>query len=271
MEICTVRGKEFCAKVSEEVIKRMGATHLKTAPYHPQCNSQAEVANKTIADYLSKYVDQMMLDWELDLAPLMFAYNTSFHHSIQNTPHFLTYGIQARQPAFFQEDLNRKFYGENTTDELMQRLQYARQIAEQNNEYATNKMQEQFNRKAQPHSFAPNQWVLLRDFTILGKNAKLAPKWKGLFKIISLKGAHNLLIHLADGKRTKLVNIENVKPYHEAPEKLVYNLERPEREENSEDFETEMGAERTHHVHFEENTEIENFDQADETWNLRRF
>ena len=45
----------------------------------------------------------------------------------------------------------------------------------------------------------------------------------------------------------------------------MYNLERPEREENSQDFETEMGAERTHHVHFEENPEIENFDQADKS------
>ena len=159
--------------------------HLKTAPYHLQCNSQAEVANKTIADYLPKYVDQMTLDWELYIVPLMFAYNTSFHCSIQNTPHFLTYWIQARQPAFFQEDLNQKFYGENTTDKLTQRLQYARQIAEQNNKYATSKIQEQFNRKAQPHSFVPNQWVLLRDFNVLCKNAKLAPKWKGPFKIIS--------------------------------------------------------------------------------------
>ena len=185
MEIVTNGGKEFCAKVSNEVIKRMGATHLKTAPYHPQCNSQAEVANKTMANYLSKYGDQMTLDWELYIAPLMFVYNTSFHHSIQNTPHFLTYVIQARQPAFFQEDLNQKFYGENTTDKLTQRLQYARQIAEQNNKYATSKIQEQFNRKAQPHSFVPNQWVLLRDFNVLCKNAKLAPKWKGPFKIIS--------------------------------------------------------------------------------------
>ena len=262
MEIVTGGGKEFCAKVFEQLMKHMGATHLKTAPYHPQCNSQAEVANKTIADYLSKYVDQTTLDWELYITPLMFAYNTLFHQSIQNTRHILTYWIQARQSAFFQEDLNRNFYGENKTDELMQRLQNARQIAEQNNKYATSKMQEQFNRKAQPHSFAPKQWVLLRDFTILGKNAKLAPKWKGPYQIISLKGSYNLLIHLADGKRTKLVNIENVKPYHEAPEKPVYNLERPEREENSEDFETEMGTERTHHAHFEEPEETENFDQA---------
>ena len=64
------------------------------------------------------------------------------------------------------------------------------------------------------------------------------------------------------------MNIENVKPYHEAPEKPVYNLMRPENEEN---LETEMGAERTHHVHFEENLETENFDQADETPEFETF
>ena len=61
------------------------------------------------------------------------------------------------------------------------------------------------------------------------------------------------------------MNIENVKPYHEAPEKPVYNLERPERNENSEDFETEMGTEKTHYVHFEENPETVNLDQAYKT------
>ena len=64
------------------------------------------------------------------------------------------------------------------------------------------------------------------------------------------------------------MNIENVKPYHEAPEKPVYNLQRPENEENSE---TDMGAERTHHVRFEENIERQNFDQADETPEFETF
>ena len=103
MEIVTNGGKEFCSKVSEALMTHMGARHLKTAPYHPQCNSQAEVANKTIANYLSKYVDKTTLDWELYMAQLMFAYNMSFHRSVQNTPHFLTYWIQARQPASFKK------------------------------------------------------------------------------------------------------------------------------------------------------------------------
>ena len=83
MEIVTDGGKEFCAKVSEEVIKCMGATLLKTAPYHPQCNSQAEVANKTIANYLSKYTDQMMLDWEL----YNRAIDVCVHHRTIVSPH----------------------------------------------------------------------------------------------------------------------------------------------------------------------------------------
>ena len=67
------------------------------------------------------------------------------------------------------------------------------------------------------------------------------------------------------------MNIENVKPFHQAPEKLVYNLERSERNKNSEDSDTEMGEETTHHVHFEEIPERENFDQADETQEFEMF
>ena len=42
MDIVTDEGKEFCAKVSEALMTHMGAMCLKTASYHPQCNSQAE-------------------------------------------------------------------------------------------------------------------------------------------------------------------------------------------------------------------------------------
>ena len=43
----------------------MQVSHLKTTAYHPQCNSQAEVANKTIAKYLAYFVDETALDWEV--------------------------------------------------------------------------------------------------------------------------------------------------------------------------------------------------------------
>ena len=92
----------------------MGTSHFKTAPYHPQTNSQAEVANKTIAKYLNSFVNDSTLDWEQYVYPMMFSYNTSFHRSILNTPHMLNFGVQARQPAFVPGDLDTKFYGPKT-------------------------------------------------------------------------------------------------------------------------------------------------------------
>ena len=89
LELITDKGKEFCNRLSDELMELMGTKHRTTTPYHPQCNSQAEVFNKKIAGYLSSFVDDSMLDWELFLAPLMFSYNTSFHRSVLNTPYFL--------------------------------------------------------------------------------------------------------------------------------------------------------------------------------------
>ncbi len=54
LDIVTDQGKEFCACLSDELFKRLGTNHLTTTPHHPQCNSQAEVANKTIAKYQNK-------------------------------------------------------------------------------------------------------------------------------------------------------------------------------------------------------------------------
>ncbi len=85
LDIVTDQGKEFCARLSDELFKRFCTNHLTTSPHHPQCNSQAEVANKTIAKYLASFCDDSTLDWELYLAPLMFSYNTSFHRSIKSS------------------------------------------------------------------------------------------------------------------------------------------------------------------------------------------
>ncbi len=85
IDLVTNQGTEFCAKLSKELFTRLGTAHLTTSSHHPQCNSQAEVANKTIAKYLSSFCDESTLDWELYLAPLMFSYNTSFHRTIKTS------------------------------------------------------------------------------------------------------------------------------------------------------------------------------------------
>ena len=79
LELITDQGKEFANKMSAELYELLKMKHQTTSARHPQCNTAAEVCNKTIAKYLNSFVDASTLDWELNLPPLMFSYNTSYH------------------------------------------------------------------------------------------------------------------------------------------------------------------------------------------------
>jgi hypothetical protein len=213
IDLVTDQGTEFCAKLSNELFTRLGTAHLTTSSHHPQCNSQAEVANKTIAKYLSSFCDDSTLDWELYLAPLMFSYNTSFHRTIKTSPFALTFGIEPRLPALPTPDLRRKFYGESTTDDLIRKLLLTRDIARRNSEVASEEAEKQFNKSAQPHAFLPDQLVLLDEHSFLAKNQKLAPKWSGPHKILRLKGDCNVEILLRRNNKKLITHVNRLKPY----------------------------------------------------------
>ena len=90
LEFVSDNGKEFCNNLAKELYALLKIKHSTTTPYWPQCNCQAEVANKTIQKYLASFVDATTLDWPLYMAPMAFAYNTSVHWLIKTMPFFLT-------------------------------------------------------------------------------------------------------------------------------------------------------------------------------------
>jgi len=212
LEVFTDQGKEFCGSLSEDLFRLMQVQHTTTSAYHPQCNAQAEVANKTIAKYLASFVDDSTLDWEPYLAPLMFVYNTSFHRSIKTSPFFLTYGMEARQPNLPGPDLRRKFYGESTTDELLLRLLTARDVARRNNETTSSKTQADANRSTEAHTFKVGQLVLLDEHSFLHKNVKLAPNWSGPHTVLRLKNDNTVELKLKNG-RVLITHASRLKPY----------------------------------------------------------
>jgi len=149
--------------MAEHLFQSLDIRHSTTTSYHPQCNSQAEVCNKTIAKYLAAFVDGSTLDWEIYVPALMFAYNTSFHRSIQATPFSLTYGIEARLPSFFAPDFCR-LHDPHLADDI---LHQARDIAVTANLLATDKQKNYFDKTAMHHEFHEGQFVLLNEFNFL--------------------------------------------------------------------------------------------------------
>jgi hypothetical protein len=212
LELITDQGKEFTNKMAEHLFDSLQVRPSTTSAYHPQCNSQAEVCNKTIAKYLAAFVDDSTTNWELYVPALMFAYNTSFHRSIQATPFSLTFGIEARHPSFFAPDFRRQHDPDLSNGNLLTHLHVARDVAVANNLLATDKQKEYFDKSATHHEFHEGQFVLLRDFSFLHKNRKLAPQFSGPFKILRVKNPHNVELLLANGRKI-VVNVARIKPY----------------------------------------------------------
>jgi hypothetical protein len=121
--------------------------------------------------------------------------------------------MEPRLPALPTPDLRRKFYGESTTDDLIRKLLLTRDIARRNSEIASEETEKHFNKSAQPHSFLPDQLVLLDEHSFLAKNQKLAPKWSGPHKILRLKGDCNVEILLRHNNKKLITHVNRLKPY----------------------------------------------------------
>ena len=221
LEIVSDNGKEFRNKLAAELYKRLDIEHTTTAAYHPQCNAQAEVCNKTIAKYLNSFVDETTLDWEQYLAPMAFSYNTSLHRSIKTTPYFLTYGQDARIPSFPSPDIQR-CYSETAAGDWYNQLQAARDLATRNNMKATTRAESDHNKKAQEHEYKVGQQIWLDERNFLSKNRKLAANWSGPFYITKVRDNGNIRIKL-DRKEIN-VNVNRIKPYIASnPEPVIQN------------------------------------------------
>jgi len=98
-QIHTDGRKDFVNKLSNELFTLLNIQHTKTTLAHPQCNAQVEVFNKIVKQYLSSFVDDTTLDWEIFLLALMLSYNTSNHSTIATTLFELLFGERPR-PSF---------------------------------------------------------------------------------------------------------------------------------------------------------------------------
>ena len=227
-KICSDGGKEFCNKLSNELYSIMQITRLKTSPYHPQCNSQAETVNKTIQKYLRSFVTTDTLDWEQYLAPLAISYNSSLHSSTLITPFFATFGYDAILPGSHALPARRRLYGETYPTELYSRLQLARRIVSEHNEDTRRKYTAKFNADKNEHSYKIDDLVWLScPPAVKAVNKKLSPKWSGPYKIVELVGVNNVKIVLANIGTTSsknkvlLVHVNRLKP-HRASDSPIY-------------------------------------------------
>jgi len=95
------------------------------------------------------------------------------------------------------------------------------------------KVKQNFDKNAFPHSFKIDDLVWYKDFALLGKKAKLTPKWQGPAKITEIKdtNAHILL----PNSKSKVLNVMCLNAFFGMPTELKQDSqEQPDLDFNSE-------------------------------------
>ena len=83
MAIITDRGAQFTAKFWKSFQEGLGTQVKLSTAFHPQTDGQAERTIQTLEDMLRACVLDFGGSWDEHLPLIEFAYNNSYHSSIQ--------------------------------------------------------------------------------------------------------------------------------------------------------------------------------------------
>ena len=92
-------GSPFTAHANMRLYHSLGIEKRFTTPYMPNCNGLTERFNRTLCSVLASYVSPEHDDWCAYIQMATFAYNTSYNHSVQDTPFYIVYGRDPPSPA----------------------------------------------------------------------------------------------------------------------------------------------------------------------------
>ena len=225
--ILTDGGLEFRNSFMARLADHLGIERKSTTPYHPQCNSQAEVLNKTAARYIRSFLDHKTNDVLPYLAALRFSYNTARHKATGFSPYELVYHSKPRYPYFDPEGVREMFYGEEDADTLIQRIELTRQTAVANGLSFKEAYSHKFNRNLKTPEYAEGDLVLLHAPLMAKRElGVITPKWNlpwiGPARVKKVfRDTHNVVIEFPPrGRQRRRVfraHFDRVKPYVPRP------------------------------------------------------
>lgn len=153
LEIHSDQGREFESQVFEETMKLLGVHKTRTSPLHPQSNGMVERLNRSILNYIAKFVSDNQKDWDRWLPLFLLAYRSSKYQTTEFSPAMLTFGRELRLPLDLLQG-NPPCNNETSdnfiptyVDQLQQTLVDVHQRVRQNWSMKSDKMKSKFDLK----------------------------------------------------------------------------------------------------------------------------
>ena len=97
-KLLTDQGGNFIADLAKLFYQILGIDKRTSTGYHPETQGLDERVNGTLIKIVRMYVNEFQSDWDSKLKYALFAYRTSYHETIKDSPFYLIYGRDARTP-----------------------------------------------------------------------------------------------------------------------------------------------------------------------------
>ena len=179
--ILTDNGTHFTASMMNELIKKIGATHLYSTPYHPQTNGQIERYNSTMDAKIAALSNLRKTDWDEQLSFVTFNYNTSTHASTKQIPFKMMYGRDPVLPFDYQDENVNLDHDPEHSKKLNEYLSKLNEQAKRNIISNQQQYKQRYDTNRSNPTYQINDLVLVKT---LNTRHKFDIRYEGPFKII---------------------------------------------------------------------------------------
>ncbi|XP_070025986.1 uncharacterized protein [Nicotiana sylvestris] len=175
------RGAQFTANFWKKFQQGLGTQVNLSTAFHPQTDGQTEQTIQTLKDMLRACVLDFKGNWDDHLPLIEFAYNNSFHVSIQMAPFEALYGRRCRSSIGWFEVGEAELLGPDLVHQAMEKVK----IIQERLKAAQSLQKSYADIRRRKLEFQVDDWVFLRVSPIMrfGKKGKLSPRYVGPYRV----------------------------------------------------------------------------------------
>ena len=185
LSIISDRGPQFTSHFWKSFQKGLGTQVNLSTTFHPQTDGQAERTIQTLEDMLRACVIDFKGSWDDHLPLIEFAYNNSYHSSIQMAPYEALYGRRCRSPVGWFEVGEAALIGPDSIHDAIEKVQLIRYRLKT----AQSRQKSYADVRRKDLEFLIDDWIYLKVSPMkgvmrFGKKGKLSPRYVGPYKIL---------------------------------------------------------------------------------------
>lgn len=204
--------KEFIGTILKEVCKMYKVKQSFIVSYHPASAGMVEACNKRVLTVLRKVINHQQNNWDELLPFVQKSLNTQYHSSIRETPHFVMFLQDSKNPMdtlpLLEEGVSHESYIAN----MLSRQRLVHQKVKEVLENETKKFTDRFNRKAEECKFVPGNRVFIKKRSYADTNKrKLAPLYVGPYRILEKLKANKFRIKHIENQKELIVHADHLK------------------------------------------------------------